>query len=295
MMAPSSPDKNVIAFRAPDVYLSGLLSVAFASDRIKTDGELDTFLEQESTWYLAGVLEGSARVTCELGCILLSDGAALAVCAQSPMDILFHGTGRLFVLCLKGSLAGSILRESDCLGGSIYPGGAVKLRSALEQLRREEAAAGSVSAPFASAIAYETLMALYGTGSRAMKNEKQLPQVVETALKILQQDFAFLDGIGDLAQRLQVSQEYLTRIFREYVGMTPGKYLVQVRVEQAKLLLEQGDHSIAFVADACGFTNGNYFARVFRSIVGVTPSVYQREHGAHAALPHPMLDSIYVL
>ena len=291
-MRAAQTDQNVIAFRAPDVYLSGLLSVAFASDRMKTDGELDTFLEQESTWYLAGVLEGSARVTCELGCILLSDGAALAVCAQSPMDILFHGRGRLFVLCLKGSLAGSILRESDRLGGSIYPGGAAKLRSALERLRMEEA---TVSGAFASAIAYETLMALYGTGSRAAKNEKQLPQVVETALKILQQDFAFLDGIGDLAQRLQVSQEYLTRIFREYVGMTPGKYLVQVRVEQAKLLLEQGDHSIAFVADACGFTNGNYFARVFRSIVGVTPSVYQREHGAHATLPHPMLDSIYVL
>ena len=139
------------------------------------------------------------------------------------------------------------------------------------------------------------MMALYGTGSKAVKNEKPLPQVVESALKLLQQDFAFLDGIGDLAQRLQVSQEYLTRLFRDYVGITPGKYLVQVRVEQAKLLLQQGDHSIAFVADACGFTNSNYFARVFRSITGVTPSVYAREHNARTTLPHPMLDSIYVL
>lgn len=292
MMAPTSSDKNVIAFRAPDVYLSGLLSVAFASETNRSEGDLDTFPEQESTWYLAAVSGGSARITCALGCVLLPEGAALAVSAQSPMDILYHGSGKLYVLCLKGPLAGNTLRESDRQGGSLYPGGAAAVETALKKLQSQEP---PVSASYACAVAFDAMMTLYGTGSRAVKDEKRLPQVVETALKILQQDFAFLDGIGDLALRLQVSQEYLTRIFREHVGMTPGKYLVQVRVEQAKLLLRQQDHSIAFVADACGFTNGNYFARVFRTLVGVTPSVYQREHSTHAPMQNSMLDSIYVL
>ena len=181
------------------------------------------------------------------------------------------------------------------MGGSVYPNGAAVLESAVEKLSAQQELHGSVSAALAASIAFEAMMRLYGTGSKAITNEKQLPQMIETALKILQQDFAFLDGIGDLAQRLQVSQEYLTRSFRDHVGMTPGKYLIQVRVEQAKLLLQQGDHSIAFVADACGFTNSNYFARVFRSLVGVTPSVYARQQSPVQPLPHPMLDSIYVL
>lgn len=284
-----------MVLRAPDAYLSGLLSIVLASDTPKKDGDLDTFPQQEAAWYLAAVREGSARITCDEGCILLEAGQALAASAQSPMDVLFHGTGHLMVLCLKGSLAGSILRQSQVLGGSVYPGGAAALEEAFRQMGQEQTADGAVSARTASAAAYQALMALYGTGSQAVPQEKKLPQIVETALKLLQQDFAFLDGIGDLAQRLEVSQEYLTRVFREHVGITPGKYLVQVRVEQAKLLLQQGEHSIAFVADACGFTNGNYFARVFRSSVGVTPSVYAREHGAQNTLPHPMLDSIYVL
>ena len=294
-MGGANTDHSAIAFRAPDVYLSGLLSVAFASDDPRQEGTLDTYPEQEATWYLVGVRDGSARVTCSLGCILLEEGCALAVSASSPMDILYHGAGQLLVLCLKGTLAGSVFRESHRLGGSIYPGGAAVLEEAFRTLAQENALQGSVSAACASAAAYRAMMQLYGTGSAAVKNEKQLPQVVEAALKILQQDFAFLDGIGDLAQRLEVSQEYLTRIFRAHIGMTPGKYLIQVRVEQAKLLLQQQDHSVAFVADACGFTNGNYFARVFRNQVGVTPSVYAREHGDHAAMPHPILDSIYVL
>lgn len=285
-------EQNVIVLRAPDAFLSGLLCITFASEYHRTDAQLDTFPEQENTWYLVGVTSGSIRATCDSGCLLLSQGQALAVCAGSPLDILFHGQGRYVLLCLKGSCAGSILQQSDAIGGSVYPQGAAVLDQAMAQLR---CAGEDASAEYASGVAYQALMALYGTGSSAVIPQKQLPQTVETALKIIQQDFAFLYGIGDLAQRLQVSQEYLTRIFREHVGMTPGKYLVQVRVEQAKLLLQQGDHTVAFVADACGFANSNYFARVFRSIVGVTPSVYAREYASHAAMPHPMLDSIYVL
>lgn len=294
-MATIHTDQNVIALRAPDEFLSGLLCIAFASFGTRNEGDLDTFPAQESAWYLVGLSGGTARVTCDTGCLLLSSGQALAVSGESPVDVLFHGEGKLTVLCLKGRIPGELLRHSEQLGGSIYPQGAAVLEAAALQLLQEERDRGSVSPQAASGAAYQALMALYGTGSMAVKNEKQLPQVVETALKVLQQDFAFLDGISDLADRLQVSQEYLTRSFREHVGMTPGKYLVQIRVEQAKLLLQQGDHSIAFVADACGFTNGNYFARVFRNLVGVTPSVYAREHSAQHSLPHPMLDSIYVL
>ena len=199
-------DENAISFRAPDVYLSGLLSVAFAWAAAKKEGDLDTFPEQEATWYLVGIPAGSARITCASGCILLEQGWALAVSAASPMDILFHGEGQLLVLCLKGSIAGSVLRESEAIGGALYPRGAGVLEETFGILRREMEVQGRVAASFGSGAAYRALMALYGTGSKALNNEKQLPQVVEAALKIMQQDFAFLDGIGDLAQRLQVSQ-----------------------------------------------------------------------------------------
>ena len=284
-----------IALRAPDEFISGLLCIAFASECRRSDGDLDTFPEQSGCWYLVGLSGGAGRLTSEKGCMLLESGQAAAISGESPLDVLFQGDGKLWVLCLKGSVPGSLLRRSEELGGSVYPGGAGVLEETFAQLAQEETALGGVSPQFGSSAAYQALTRLYGTGTMAVRNEKQLPQVVEAALKILQQDFAFLDGIGELAQRLQVSQEYLTRTFREHVGMTPGKYLNQVRVEHAKLLLQRFDHSVAFVADACGFANSNYFARVFRTMVGVTPSVYAREHSGQDGLPHPMLDSFYVL
>lgn len=292
----SATEKQVnISLRAPDAFLSGLLSIAFAACYRRTDADLDTFPEQEGCWYLVSVRGGAGRLTCESGCVLLSDRQAAAVSGESPLDVLFQGEGELRILCLKGSIPAKFLRREEKQGALVYPGGGAILEDALNALTEEETRSGSVSPEFASSAAYQTLTRFYGAAAMAVQNQEKLPQVVETALKILQQDFAFLDGIGDLAQRLEVSQEYLTRTFREHVGMTPGKYLNQVRLEHAKLLLRQGDHNVAFVADACGFANGNYFARVFREYEGMSPSAYARENSSKHPLPHPMLDSIYVL
>lgn len=293
-MASASEQQVNISLRTPDEFLSGFLSIAFALSGRRADGDLDTFPEQEGCWYLVSVHGGAGRLTCELGCVLLSDGQAAAVSGESPLDVLFQGEGQLRVLCLKGSAAAKFLRREERQPARIYPEGGAILADVFEDLQKEEAGCGTVSPEAASAAAYRVLTRFYAAAA-VQQDQEKLPQVVETALKMLQQDFAFLDGIGDLAQRLEVSQEYLTRTFRTHVGMTPGKYLNQVRLEHAKLLLRQGDHNVAFVADACGFANGNYFARVFRSMVGVSPSVYAKENAGENDLPHPMLDSIYVL
>ena len=291
-MAAHSEKQVNISLRAPDEFLSGLLSMAFAAGYRRCDGDLDTFPEQEGCWYLLSVRGGSARLTCEMGCVLLSDGQAAAVSGESPLDVLFQGEGQLHLLCLKGTLAGKFLRREERQGAYVYPQGGVILEETFASLVREGA---PVPPEAASAAAYRVLTQVYAAARTAVEQTEKLPQVVETALKLLQQEFAFLDGIGDLAQRLEVSQEYLTRTFRSHVGMTPGKYLNQVRIEHAKLLLQRGSHNVAFVADACGFANGNYFARVFRAMVGVSPSAYAKENGGRDQLPHPMLDSIYVL
>ena len=145
----------------------------------------------------------------------------------------------------------------------------------------------------ASEAAYGLLMSFYGSQSAGPVEGKRLPLVVEAALGIIRRDYAFLDGIGELAERLEVSQEYLTRSFCRFIGMTPGKYLNRVRIENARLLLRQGGHSIQFVSEACGFTNANYFARVFRTAVGMNPAEYARRHSSDADRPHD--EDLYVL
>ena len=114
-------------------------------------------------------------------------------------------------------------------------------------------------------------------------------------MALMQRDFAFLDGPGDVAARLELSQEYLTRIFRKCAGVTPGKYLNRLRVEHAKLLLRQEGRTVAFVSDACGFSSGNYFARVFRQFTGMSPGEYVRANRGEAVPPEDLPGALYVL
>jgi AraC-like DNA-binding protein len=97
---------------------------------------------------------------------------------------------------------------------------------------------------------------------------------VEEAISIIQEEFPFLSGLDELAERLEVSKAHLSRSFSQKVGISPGKYIVRVKIEYAKLLLQDEDVSISYVAEASGFANANYFAKVFRKETGMSPTEY---------------------
>ena len=88
------------------------------------------------------------------------------------------------------------------------------------------------------------------------------------------EDFPYLEGLDDLASRLEISKAHLIRTFTRETGISPAKYITRVRVEYAKLLLQDEDTSIIYVAEASGFANANYFAKVFRRETGMSPSEY---------------------
>ncbi|MBL1138366.1 MAG: AraC family transcriptional regulator [Armatimonadetes bacterium] len=85
----------------------------------------------------------------------------------------------------------------------------------------------------------------------------------------------FLEDItlDELAQVAHLSKSYLIRAFRNLVGLSPYSYLVQVRLNQARLLLRQG-HPISQVAQDTGFADQSHFTRYFRRALGVTPGQY---------------------
>ena len=93
-------------------------------------------------------------------------------------------------------------------------------------------------------------------------------------MAIIQEEFPFLEGVDELAERLEVSAAHLGRVFTKKIGISPGKYITRVRVEYAKLLLRDPDTTITYVAEASGFANANYFAKVFRRETGLSHSEY---------------------
>ena len=74
-----------------------------------------------------------------------------------------------------------------------------------------------------------------------------------------------------IAASVNISEDYLTRIFRKEVGLSPWDYLNRFRIQIAsKLLLETGA-SISDIASMTGFQDQAYFCRVFRKVKGFPP------------------------
>ena len=83
-------------------------------------------------------------------------------------------------------------------------------------------------------------------------------------------------SVDTLAERVAMSPRNFARVFGQEFGITPGRYLLQLRVEAARRLLEQTDKSLMQVAIACGFRSGAVMRRAFLRAVGTTPLRYRR-------------------
>jgi transcriptional regulator GlxA family with amidase domain len=75
----------------------------------------------------------------------------------------------------------------------------------------------------------------------------------------------------DLAMSVGLSRRQLERLFRRYLGRSPARYYLELRLHRARLLLHQTDMSIIDVALACGFVSASHFSKCYRHMYGRTP------------------------
>ena len=90
-------------------------------------------------------------------------------------------------------------------------------------------------------------------------------------------------SVETLADRVAMSPRTFARAFAREVGTTPRRYLLQLRVEAARRILEQTDRSLAQVAAAAGFGSADVMRRVFLRTLGTTPLRYRRHLDGPAA------------
>ncbi len=92
-----------------------------------------------------------------------------------------------------------------------------------------------------------------------------------------------------LAAEVGVSPRHLTRLFRDEVGMTPARYVEQIRVEAARHHLESSATGLETIARICGFGTAETLRRSFHRRVGVSPNDYRHRfhHGDDRTLVAP--------
>ncbi|TLS52782.1 helix-turn-helix domain-containing protein [Paenibacillus antri] len=83
-----------------------------------------------------------------------------------------------------------------------------------------------------------------------------------------------------IGERFQMSNSYVSRLFKDEFGENFVDYVAKVRIEHAKRLLRDTGESIHHIATTIGYTNYMTFNRVFKKVTATTPSEYRSRHQA---------------
>ena len=86
------------------------------------------------------------------------------------------------------------------------------------------------------------------------------------------------------------------RVFKQEIGVPPGKYMTNVRIEAVKSLLLTDEYNLEMIAGLTGFSGANYLCRVFKREVGLSPRRLARCRCPLPAVPKlpPRSQEMYV-
>ena len=88
--------------------------------------------------------------------------------------------------------------------------------------------------------------------------------------------------VGQLAEAAHLSPRQFSRVFRAETGQSPAKAVENLRVEAARLMMEQSRHPIDIIARQTGFAERDRMRRAFLRVFGQPPQVIRRNARADA-------------
>lgn len=147
----------------------------------------------------------------------------------------------------------------------------------------------------ANDVARRTVVPPHREGGQAQYIQRPVPEA-QTATTTAARAWALARlaeplQLRDMAEQESMSVRTFTRRFREEVGVSPGQWLTQQRVERARHLLESSTLSIDQVAHEAGFGTPQSMRQHLQTALGVTPTAYRRTFRAGNTSGMPDVDN----
>jgi AraC-like DNA-binding protein len=112
-----------------------------------------------------------------------------------------------------------------------------------------------------------------------------VPDWLRRAIDWLGENRGRVPDVAELVKHGGRSHEHFTRQFTRHLGVSPSRYLADLRVDRAADLLATTNYKLLDICHAVGFENEGYFYRSFRQRKGVTPLAFRRAHGSRSIQP----------
>jgi AraC family transcriptional regulator len=104
------------------------------------------------------------------------------------------------------------------------------------------------------------------------------PCHIRRALALMEANFAAKLSRVEMARTAGLSVSYFSKLFTQFIGLSPHQYLVRCRLRHSKKLLATAEENLSLVdvAAEAGFADQAHFCRHFRRAYGVSPLAFRR-------------------
>lgn len=116
---------------------------------------------------------------------------------------------------------------------------------------------------------------------KQISKENQLTSeddVIDELIHYMTTNFNFKITLEELAMRVHLSREYISRYFRQKTGKTISQFLLEVRIDNAKRKLTTTYYPVADIAEYCGYRSMCNFQKAFKKETGLSPSDYREKY-----------------
>jgi AraC family transcriptional regulator len=113
---------------------------------------------------------------------------------------------------------------------------------------------------------YSEVPQIITSGNRSL-TRTHLQQAIDYIHTHLDRDLS----LAELASAINISPTYFASLFKQAMGISTHQYVIQQRVEQAKMMLKRTDLAIADIALQVGFSSQSHLTQQFKRVTGMTP------------------------
>jgi len=112
------------------------------------------------------------------------------------------------------------------------------------------------------------------TDSKGKVNATTLSKATFDAIREIEHNYESDITLCSLSKHLKISPSYLSRLFKNEIGIGVHEYLTQYRILMASQFLK--DYSVTDVGYMCGFNDTSHFISIFKKRIGITPKEYKK-------------------
>ncbi|WP_419570898.1 helix-turn-helix domain-containing protein [Rheinheimera sp.] len=205
-------------------------------------------------------LTGVLKLAMPAGLVMLHPGEVVFIAPGTEHGFAAQNLSRFLVLDLAEAPAAFANYSGQTL---MLPGPITSYLSTLEQLLLEP----SPLLPQAGQLLLDMLC--------QYQLQPRLDQRLQRAMLYMQQNLGAPLDLVVLADKANLSLSQFKQLFRQQLQQTPGDYLTQLRMQQARQLLQFSDLPVQRIAQLCGYTSASAFSARFRQQFQQKPKQYR--------------------